>query len=45
MFASPLGGEDVVDYPLSVSPRRQGHFTGAVSFVAQAMSRPHRLVQ
>ena len=39
-----LGGDDVVDYPLSVAPRRQGSFTGAVVFVAQAMGRPHRLV-
>ena len=40
-----LGGDDVVDYPLSVAPRRQGSFTGAVVFIAQAMGRPHRLVQ
>ena len=39
-----LGGDDVVDYPLSVAPRRQGSFTGAVVFVARAMGRPHRLV-
>lgn len=39
-----LGGHDVVDYPLLIVPRRQGIFTGAVAFVAQAMSRPHRLV-
>ena len=39
-----LGGHDVVDYPLLIVPKRQGVFTGAVAFVAQAMSRPHRLV-
>ena len=36
------GGNDIVDYPLTVVPRRQGFFTGAVVFVAQAVSRPHR---
>ena len=39
-----LGGHDVVDYPLLIVPKRRGIFTGAVAFVAQAMSRPHRLV-
>ncbi len=37
-----IGGGDVIDYPLSVLPRRQGVFSGAVAFVAQAISRPHR---
>ncbi len=43
-FCYILGGHDVVDYSLLIVPKRQGIFTGAVAFVAQAMSRPHRLV-
>jgi len=37
-----IGGGDVVDYPLTVLPRRQGTFSGAVAFVAQAVSKPQR---
>lgn len=37
-----IGGGDVVDYPLTVWPKRQGVFTGAVAFVTKTTSRPHR---
>ena len=38
------GGGDIVDYPLTVLPRRQGTFSGAVAFVAQAVDTPHRYI-
>ena len=39
-----IEGEDVVDYPLTVLPKQQGEFSGALVFVAcaQAISRSHR---
>ena len=40
--AVAIGGGDVVDYPLTILPKRQGVFSGAVAFVAQTISRPHR---
>lgn len=39
-----IGGGDVVDYPLTILPKKQGTFTGAIAFVAQAISRPYRFV-
>ena len=38
------GGGDIVDYPLTVLPRRQGTFSGAVAFVAQVVDTPHRYI-
>ena len=39
-----IGGGDLVDYPLSIRPKRWGVSSGAVAFVAQTTSKTNRYV-
>ena len=38
------GGNDIIDYPLTVFPKQSGTFSGALVFIAKAYSKPQRLV-
>lgn len=38
-----VGGNDIIDFPLTVLPKQSGVFTGALVFIAKAYSKPQRL--
>jgi hypothetical protein len=42
LYAYAVGGNDIVEYPVTVQPKSYGTFTGALMFIAKTASHQYR---